>query len=182
MKKDLVTHFSFTISLLVLLSIVNGWLVPTAEYFKYLPYWFGGIIGTLLPDIDHLIYAYVLRPKEAVSQKVAGLIAQRQVVKTWDIFANTRNERKDLIFHSATFQLIFVAFAILVITSSESILGKGLVLAFMLHLLIDQVMDLVETKSLDNWFKGFPVTLDSEQKRYYLIGNLLIILVLGIML
>lgn len=177
MKKDLATHFSFAIALFALITLFNRWFS-----LDYIPFWVGGIIGTLLPDVDHLIYAYVLKPHEVTSQRVASLISQRQVGKTWDLISATRTERKDLIFHSATFQLLFVVFAFLVITSSGSILGSGIVLAFLLHLLIDQVMDLVETGSVNVWFERFPFQLDSEQKRYYLVANGLIILVLSIYL
>ena len=174
MKKDLATHFSFMVALFALVTVFKGWFA-----LAYIPFWLGGIIGTLLPDIDHLIYAYVLKPHEVTSQRVASLISQRQVGKTWDLIYSTRNERKDLVFHTAQFQLLFVVFAFFVITSSGSLLGTGIVLAFSLHLLIDQVMDLTQTGNFEVWFEKFPFALDSEQKRYFLIANGIIILILG---
>ena len=174
MKKDLLTHFSFMVALFVLISLYKDWL-----RVQFLPFWFGGILGTLLPDIDHFIYVYVVKPTEATSQKVAGLVSERKVLQSWDVLAKTRAERKELIFHTAHFQLVFLVFAIFIITSSPSLLGMGLVLAFMLHLLIDQIIDLIEGGSLDNWFKKFPFTLDAKQQRYFVFANGIILLVLG---
>lgn len=174
MKKDLVTHFTFTISYLLLSSIVKDWFAV-----QYIPFWVGGLIGTLLPDIDHLIYVYVLKPKEAASQKVATLIEERQVTKTWDLLVETGGQRKDLIFHTVFFQLIFTIFAFLIVTSSSSIFGRGLVLTFALHLLIDQVVDLMEKGTVVNWFSGLPFSLDKSQERLYIVGNIVLLLVLG---
>ena len=174
MKKDLLTHFSFMVALFVMISLYKDWL-----RLEFLPFWFGGILGTLLPDIDHLIYVYVIKPTEATSQKVAGLVSERKVLQSWDILAKTRGERKELIFHTAHFQIIFLIFAIFVITSSGSLLGTGLVLAFILHLLIDQIIDLMESNSLDNWFKKFPFTLDDKQKRWFVLANGILLLVFG---
>src|SRR3972149_5306906 len=177
MKKDLLIHFVYMIALFVLISLYKDWIrLPS------LPFWFGGILGTLLPDIDHLIYIYVLKPSEATSQKVTDMLSKKQVFKSWDLLATTRGERKELIFHSGYFQLIFIIFALLIVTSSGSLLGRGLVLAFMLHLLIDQIIDLMESGNFDAWFEKLPFSLDFKQKRWYLVGNGAVLLAFGFLL
>jgi hypothetical protein len=173
MKKDLVTHFSFMIAIFILISLFKDWID-----LAFLPFWFGGILGTLIPDFDHLIYVYFLSPNESTSVRVAGLLEKREVLKSWDILSETRRERKDLLFHSVHFQLLFTIFAFFIITSTVSLLAKGLVLAFLVHLLIDQVIDLMDTGSLDNWFLRFQINLDAEQKRWYLVANALVLLVI----
>lgn len=173
MKKDLAIHFTFAIALFVLVSIFRDWLS-----LSFVAFWIGGVVGTLLPDVDHLIYVYVLRPDEASSQKIATLISQKQVLKTWDFLASTRTDRKGLLIHNASFQVLFLLFSILIITSG-SLIGMGIVLGFMLHLILDEVVDLVEMGNLDGWFSGFPVALDSDQKRWFLIANVLVLLGLG---
>jgi len=174
MKKDLITHFIYMLAFLILVALYKQWIS-----IEYLPLLFGGIIGTFLPDVDHLIYVYFLRPNESMSKQVSSLVENKNFVKSWDMLANTRAERKNLIIHSAHFQLIFLVFAFLVITSSGSLLGRGLVLAFSLHLLIDQIIDYMETKNLDHWFTKIPMILSAEQKRWYLVGNIIVLLLLG---
>ena len=177
MKKDLLIHFVYMIAFFVLISLYKDWI-----RLEFLPFWFGGILGTLLPDIDHLIYIYVIKPGEATSQKVTDMLSKRQVFKSWDLLATTRGERKELIFHSGYFQFIFIIFALLIITSSGSLLGRGLVLAFMLHLLIDQVIDLMEGGNFDAWFEKLPFALDAEQKCWYLIANGFTFMIFGFFL
>jgi hypothetical protein len=78
MKKDLATLY-FRHSFFILISVYRDWLS-----LSFMPFWLGGIMGTLLPDIDYLIYVYVFKPKESSSQEVAGLISQRNLSKSWD--------------------------------------------------------------------------------------------------
>ena len=139
-------------------------------------------MGTLLPDADHLLYVYFLKPKEAVSQKVSSLISEKKVRESWDVLAETRTQRPELIFHTAYFQMIFLALTLWVVTSSGNLFGRGLVLAFSLHILIDQFIDLMETKNLDNWFRKTLVIKDKEYRRWYLAANFILLLVLGFVL
>jgi hypothetical protein len=173
MKKDLAIHFTFAIALFVLITLFRDWLS-----LGFVAFWIGGILGTLLPDVDHLIYVYILKPNEVASQKIASLISQRQIVTTWDTLASTRADRKGLLVHNASFQVLFLIFSVLIITSG-SLIGMGIALGFMLHLILDEVVDFVETGNFDQWFSGFPVNLNSEQKRWLLVANVLILLALG---
>lgn len=177
MKKEIITHFTFMIALFIFISLFRGWFE-----LSYLVFWVGGIIGTILPDIDHLIYVYFLRPQEAISQKVVSLVSNRESLAGLSLLAETRVERKHLIFHTFHFNVIFLLLSFLVITSSGSNLGRGIVLAFSLHLLIDQVVDFIETGDLLNWFRQVNIELSAEQKRYYLIGNTVVLLILGFLL
>ena len=174
MKKDLLTHFSFFITYFLLVSLLRRWFSP-----EYIVLWLGGVIGTFLPDVDHLVYAYILKPKEADSMKASTLISQQEYTKSWNLLIQTQGNKSDLLFHSAFFQTLFAILAFLIVTTSGSLLAKGLVLAFLLHLLIDQVTDLAEKKNMDRWFEGFPISLDGIQKRWFLVGNIVIVLVFG---
>lgn len=177
MKKDLVTHFSFMISLFVLIIIYKQWFD-----LVYLPFIFGGILGTLLPDVDYLIYSYFLYPHDESSKQVMELVEDRKIKRTWNYIVKHRNSAKDLLFHTSLFQIIFAVFALVVITSSGSLLGFGLVLAFMLHLFVDQLVDQVENKSMESWYVRFPINLDKLQKKWYLVLNGLVILIFGFFL
>lgn len=177
MKKDLVTHFSFVIAFFIFITIVRHWFS-----LIYLQFWIGGIIGTLLPDVDHLLYVYVFKPQDLTSQRVASMITQHKFLKTWDLLAVTRNERKDLVFHTAHFQLIFWIFLIFVMSSSGSLLVKGIVLAFALHLLIDEAIDFMENGDLKNWFLQLKIELDGSKTRWYLVGNIIFLQIVGFFL
>ena len=172
MKKELFIHFSFLVSLFIFVSIAR-------EYFTlaFLPFWLGGIIGTLLPDLDHALYVFFLKPEELTSQRVGYMLGKKDFWGSLELLAETRSERTRLIFHTATFELIFVILTFFVLTSSGSLLGRGLVLAFFLHLIVDQGVDLASTGALNNWFKNFPLELTpSRQKTFWWAGALLLLI------
>ncbi|OGM24871.1 hypothetical protein A2962_04175 [Candidatus Woesebacteria bacterium RIFCSPLOWO2_01_FULL_39_61] len=174
MKKDLLTHFGFLLGFFALITLFKG-----RFELAFIPFWIGGIIGTLLPDVDHLLYVYFFRPQETTSQKVTTLIADNKYKESWDMMASTRLQRTNLIFHTSSFQVAFLVFAFLVITSTISLVAKGTVIAFVLHLIVDQLVDYIETKSYDSWFTRFPIILTEIQKKWYLVGNVVILLVFG---
>lgn len=175
MKRELSKHLVTFVILFAITSLLRGWLK-----IDYWAFWVGGILGTLLPDIDHLIYVYFLRPQDLTSQRTASMFTKHEVVGALDLLYATRSERRDLIFHSSLFQIIFLLLTFLVLSSSGSILGRGIVLAFSLHLVIDQYFDLKALGNIDNWTSKLGLTLTTEQQRYYIIGGLLIVAVFAI--
>ena len=176
MRREIFLHFAFWFSFFVFVTIAK-------KYFNitYWPFWLGGIIGTILPDIDHLLYMY-LRPQELTTQRVGYLINKHEIKRTFTLLYETRGERNDLIFHTAFFQVIFLVLTFWMLTSSGSYFGRGLVLAFSLHLLVDQIVDLTEMKSFANWTKYSPWQIDSTKAKFYWAGVLLLVLLFGFLL
>jgi hypothetical protein len=174
MKKDLVIHFSYLVVLFVLVSLVKRWFA-----FSYAPFWLGGILGTILPDIDHLLYVYIIKPDSPSSARVISQMTKGNLLKNLDYLASTRHERTGLVFHTALFQIIFILFAFLVVTSSGSLFGTGIVLAFSLHLIIDQVIDIMDRGTISHWFANIAFKLDKRQERWFIGVNALTLLLLG---
>ncbi len=150
--------------------------------FSYWPFWVGGIIGNFLPDLDHFIYVYFLKPHELTSQRVSYMMGKRNLSRSFRLLAETRSERTKLIFHSGLFQIIFVVLAFFVVTSSGSLFSRGVVLAFFLHLLIDQAVDLVETGKIDNWTGGYKLEISENQTKVYWSIMFLTLLLLSFVL
>lgn len=175
MRKLLITHYLYTTIFVLFLSLVK-------RYFSlsYYPLWIGAAVGAILPDIDHLIYIYLLRPHELSSQRATQMIQKKNFWQAMDFLALTRSERKGLIFHNSMFQMLFVIFSYLVVTSTVNLFGKGLVLAFLLHLAIDQVIDLVKLGNINHWFDRFKFTLNKQQETLYWIANLVIFFILAL--
>lgn len=171
MKKELLIHFLFAIPFFILVTLVKGWLKLAVW-----PFWVGGVVGTLLPYADHFIYIYFLAPHELSSQRISSYVAQKRIGSAIDLALATTEERSKLIFHRAYFQVIFLVLTFWVMTSSGSLLGKGLVLAFSLHLLVDQLDEYLRVKNLNSWFKEMPIYIPSN---VYFGINLLALLLLG---
>src|SRR4030042_2433138 len=172
MKKEILIHFLFLISFFIFITLIKNWL----KLF-YWPLWIGGLVGTILPDLDHLIYVYFLSPQDLNSQRVNYLIGERNILKSIELLYETRYERAKSILHTAYFQIIFLILTFLVIFSSGSLFGKGLVMAFSLHLIIDEIIDLNTFNNLDNWFKQIPIVLDKQKYTIYWAANLIILFI-----
>lgn len=174
MRRYLTIHLSLLISFFILMTLVHQWFD-----LMYLPFWIGGALGFILPDLDYLIYHYFLRTSTTPSvDSVVTDVTNKNVLSNWSMAAESR-ENKKLIFHTAHFQLIFLLFTFFVLTSSGSLLGRGIVLGFMLHLLVDQFMDYRYRGSIDHWFTKIPYELDARQKRWYMIVMAGLLLLFG---
>lgn len=179
MKREAFIHFAFLISFFIFISLVKKWFS-----LPYWPFWVGGLIGTLLPDLDHAIYALYLRPQDLSSQRVSYMLQKRNIWATIKFLEETRRERTRLIFHSASFELIFLILTFWVISSSGSVFGQGIVLSFLLHLIIDQATDITETGGLTNWFRTFVIWTPTEKRQAWIWwgGGVFLLLIFGFLL
>ena len=177
MKKEALVHFLFLFAFFVFVSIKRDLFT-----FYHLPFWLGGIVGTILPDLDHLLYAFFLRPQELLSQRAKYLVKNKEYKRVIELFIDTRYERTTQIFHTVTFQLIFLVLTFLIVTSSGSIFGTGLVLAFSLHFLVDQIVDFFEMDTLDTWFRQIPVKAEKDKQVIYWLLILFLLLLIAFVL
>ncbi len=177
MRRELFIHFAFWFSFFIFISIFRDYL--SVNYWQF---WVGGAIGTILPNVDHLVYVFFLNPHELTSQRVDFLLKKKEVFRVLTLLSETRTERKNLVFHTFVFQLIFFAVAFLVLSSSTSMIAKGLVLAFIVHLLTDQIIDFTETKNLDNWGNLFPENSSKKMPILYISVSALILLAIALLL
>ena len=177
MRRELFIHLSFWFSFFVLLSLVKHFLS-----LSYWPFWVGGAIGVFLPDLDHLIYVYFIKPTDLSSQRVNYLVNKRQLWRSIQLLYETRSERRGLIFHTIFFQIIFLVLTFWIMSSSASLFGRGLVLSFALHISIDQLVDLVDMKNLGNWLKFLPVTLDLTKSKIFWAAGILSVSIMGFLM
>jgi len=177
MKRELFIHFSFWFAFFVFLAVLK-------HYFAlgYWPFWLGGIVGVVLPDLDHIIYVYFVKPQELTSQRVNYLVNKGDLWRSIELLYETRNERMGLIFHTIFFQLIFFVLTFWTMSSSGSLFGRGIVLSFILHLSVDQLIDLNDLKNLENWFNYLPFKLDFRQSKNYWMISTAVILGMGILM
>ena len=174
MRTKYATYLLFLLGFFLLITIFRLQLDPS-----YLIFWIGGIIGVYLPDVDQLVYVYFLRPHELSSVRAVKMIGKGQVKEASAFLRGTSVERSKLIFHSALFQIVFAAFAFLVVSSTGSLLGTGLVIGFLLHILIDQLSDLMDREKLDLWFSEVSIDLNKQQATVYWFLNLSYLVMLG---
>jgi len=175
MKKDLLLHITFWLAFFIFSTLIKGWIS-----LSYINFWLGGLIGVLLPDIDYFIYSYFLKPKEKASLEIASSFSQKRLDKSLDLIATKYKNVSGLLVHSALFQLILLVSAF-TIGISTGLLGKGLILSFLLHLLIDEVQSLRSDQEFNRWFEVFPFNLTLEQKKLFLFANFISLFILILM-
>lgn len=161
----------------------------------------GGIIGLYLPDVDHLIYVYLLRPNDVTSQRVRADLASGRFGHALGIICDTHNERGKLVFHTLVFQIILLLLAFLIATSSASYFGRGLVLAALVHLSVDQFLEMRQGRGgqttqnlvpgqpqylvqsqpgLSQWYAGIGIALEKKQENLYFWIVVTLVLVIGV--
>src|SRR4030042_6418148 len=102
MSKVEFNKFIGVVVLLILLTLVKRWFS-----YSFALVWMGVIAGYYLPFIDHLFYAYVLRPDTEVSRNIRSGITFRSLFsvkkrKELEIYVNeTRDQRERLIIQKA---------------------------------------------------------------------------------
>lgn len=181
MKREFAIHFGVFVVFFLLLSVIKERLDPS-----YWPFWLGGLVGTFLPDLDHIIYVYFFKPEELTSQRVVQMTGRGDMRNALSLLYETRFERSGLIFHTAFFQILLLVVGFIVITTSGSLLGMGLALSFLAHLLVDQAVDIRITGALSNWFKNpftqGEISVSKKNTLLYFFGASVFTLLLGLSL
>ncbi|MEK7188867.1 MAG: hypothetical protein AAB685_03385 [Patescibacteria group bacterium] len=144
MNKKILFHLWAVILFFTLITIVKR-----AFSLNILVFWVGGLIGSFLPFLDHFIYIYFLKSEEQSS-----------------------SQSPNLIFHTIYFQAIFLILTFLVVSSSSNLLGKGIVLAFSLSLLVDQLVDLLTVGNLTSWSPTMAIFTDKNKSTLYVLSLL----------
>ncbi len=175
MKRELFIHYAYWFGFFVFIAFLKKYLTLPDWGF-----WLGGIFGTILPDLDHIIYFYFVSPTDLTAQRFDFLAHKKALKRMAELLYETRAERSGLIFHTIFFQIIFFILTFWMLSSSGSLFGKGLVLAFALHLSIDQLIDLVETDGLKNWMKYLPFGMDEDRMKIYWLASSMLLLFFGI--
>ncbi len=79
--------------------------------------------------------------------------------------------QKQSIFRTLITEMVFIPLSFFVITSSTGLVGKGLVLAFLLRILTEQVYEYRQTKKLSSWFSGTAFVQNQQTDFLIMIGG-----------
>lgn len=187
-RRAIITRLLVTLIWLGLVTLVRiGWrpFLGWVYYLELLGLWAGGLLGTFLLDVDHLIYVLAAHPNDSTSLKVKDALIQRDFRGAIRLLQETAGERVRLTFHNALFQVVFLLMCFWVLTSTTNLLGKGLVMAMALHLLGHELQDFMagQEEKLRGWF-FWPIggQISLEQQKYFLVGMVLAFIGLNFLL
>jgi hypothetical protein len=169
MKSSQITS---TIILGIILTIL-GWHYQ----FSLIFFWIGLFFGNFLYHLDHLIYCLIQAPYEFTPQRIKRMIEQKQFHQSLDLLTGTEGERKRTIFHSVVFQAMLVVACFLILTSSSSLLGKGMLMGLLLHSLVEQGRSIVKKETINDWFWQIKTEVSSTIQTLYSLGLVFIFLI-----
>lgn len=130
--------------------------------------WFSGAAaGAYLIKIEQLVYVYFVHPNEVLSLDIKELLKQKNKKEVWRLLRERVGEQR-LAFRSALFQVVWVVLAFFTFTSTASILGKALVMAVGLHLLLDEWEDVLGKKGLFWLFWQIKREISLREQKYFL--------------
>jgi hypothetical protein len=168
MKKEIINHLIYWFSYFLFLTIANS-----LYSFKFWPIYVGGLVGMLLSYADHLLHIFVFKPLELTSQRVNLLIKNKQYKEALILLHDTCDERKDLIFHTIQFQIIFAILTFWVVSSSGNLFARGLVLAYFLGLTLFNLKKIL---------KGELILDNKDSTRIYFTSQVLALFIFGFLI
>ena len=150
------------------LTNLNFWWSLVKDGFS----WFcGGFLGWNLLFLDSVTAYYFTHPEKNLHEQAKAVFKQNGILAWFKFFSGQEIKEKSTL-RSALFQLAWVFLAFFTVTSTLSWLGKGLLMALGLHLLLDQWQRQRKSPLDLNrqlfWQIKRPVSLE-EQKNYLLI-------------
>lgn len=153
---------------LVLIWLLAVTLLRWDWQWNLVLFWLGGILGVFLFNLDHLFYLLVISPHELTSQRFQRLLEQKKFKEALVLMFDTTYERYRLPFHNALFQVILLVLCFFVLTSTNNLFGSGLVMGMMLHLLKDEVGELLskQEERLKKWLfwqVNFEISFDQQK-------------------
>ncbi len=177
LKKEILLHVLIVAVFFTPFVIIHQiYSVP----ITFLVFILGIVLGTFLPDIDHLIYSLFLKPKEITSQRLYSKLQMKNFASAINLLFSTRDERKTLVFHTVFFQCLFLVFAFLVVSSTSSLFGRALTVSFLLSLCVDQLVDIKYKADISRWIRGIsPTALTSQQINMYVLVQIFLVIVIG---
>ncbi len=101
--------------------------------------------------VDRLVYVYVTRPHEQLSEYVQHLIREKQFRAAVKALYERRAEQVHLSTRTVFFIVAWIPIGLYVITSTGSMLAAGLVMGVGLHLLFDMAEDWGNLERLKSW-------------------------------
>lgn len=177
-KKEIILHFSLAAILTAVIQII--WLikgeVPLTNYIQLI---IGFALGSVILDLDHLVYWYFLYPDKEESIQGKNFLKEGKFKQALALIGENHKAHTSLVFHHIYFQLTLVIVSFFIFLSTGSMLGKSLVLFMNFHLLTDQWQDYKNPSHLKNWlFARINYTLSDQGIKIFLGGTTLLFLVL----
>jgi hypothetical protein len=108
----------------------------------------------------------------ALAIKNAPLMQKIRTINSIELAEGTNK-----ITHSVLFQIMMIVLTFFAVTSSDSIIGRGITLGILVQVIIDQALLLKAKQGLSSWFWQFQVRFPIQLHQiYFVLGSILSLL------
>ncbi len=111
----------------------------------------GSLLGTVILDLDYIIYAYFLEPNHDFSKTLKTFIHHKDYSNTLAFIHFHKNDLQDKILNSALFQGVLAGAAIFVMASNTGFFIKALVLSTFVNSIYRLIEEHLENRT-ETWF------------------------------
>ncbi len=165
MRKNISDNLNITLIYLAVVSVVRFKLD-----LNLLPFWLGGLIGSVILYSDYFFQVFLVQPELEMSKEAKRRYKTGDYKEVFRYVFDHATEIKSLTFHTILFQVIFTVFAFFIMTSTSSFLGQGIVVGALLSLLTKQYLEIKLNGRLnDDWFSRINVNLPPQSQKIYLL-------------
>jgi len=126
----------------------------------------GWIIGWMLAEADHLMYATMCNPQEMTCQRVRSEIDKKDWRRAWGLLQETRGERTKLPIRNVLTGFVMTGLGLWIVTSSGSLLAAGVVFGFGVRLFSEILTD----PDYQKWYWIFARNFEPSEHRGILIA------------
>ena len=134
----------------------------------------GSLLGSIILQLDYVIYAYFLEPEKEYSKSVRGYIKDKDYSGATDYIYFHKNDINDKTLNSALFQIVLGLAMLFVVTSDVSMFIKSLVVSAFVNSIYIMMEEFYANRS-DQWFWAFK-NKPSKNLFYAYTGGLLLFL------
>ncbi len=162
-KKLINTSEQYHMIIHILLGIISGLIFANINNIQPLTLISIGIIGNILPDIDHLLYIFIYGRNSEYAQFIKDFLGQKQYKNIVNFCKNNHKFNTGLYSHN-----ILTTILVILITYKTFNFNNYLTATFFfswsLHYLYDIVEDLLFFGKLNkNWFLKFDKKISKQQ-------------------
>lgn len=136
---------------IIIALVIKKFIVDVSLFLLLLT----GILGSLLPDFDHVLYIFIYGRKSEYSRFIRHFISQKQLKKTFWFCKNNHKLNTGLYSHNILTMILVLILSINAITIKNYFLTTFF-LAWSMHYLYDIFEDLLFFGKINkNWFLKF---------------------------
>lgn len=126
-------------------------------------------LGTFLLDLDYIIYAFFLEPRQEFSRTLAAFIRHGDIKNTFSYIHYHKNDIDQKTLNSALFQTVLAGVAVFIISSNTSLFLKALILSAYANSFYRLAETFYESQSYREWFWALKSPPTKNGVKFYLL-------------